>query len=1301
KPVHQYTYEPNLQVEVGPRMTIRSAWNAAGHPTQRSTAILTETFAPDGNGKVRGVKRAEDGATYEEFFGFDGLDNPESHRDSLGPVYQYTARADGHLRRIVNARDHATTLEYSALGNPLVNRRADGMEVRHQWDALQRPSYAGDPTAGTRSRYDATLRLATVTQRNGSVASFKDFDPQRQPQSATIPGGDVTLRYDQKRRLTERTVHFLNTTYSEGRTYDALNRVRVHRYQQDGSQQNVATYNYDAAGPILWAQFQEDGSNFVVSYDYYPDLSRKRLTYPSGHGVDEQRDASGRLLGISDTNGVIARVTAWQGNQQPRTIELGGGIDVENRYDARGRVTSMRAVRVPDGAVLAHMRYRYDAANNLEQRQYLHRGGRADRFEYDLGERLSAATVGALPGAAGSSDTYARYSRAYAYNENGLDYLTTVSSTPLGLAPPPFATNWTGHDGFLLPGAVDGFDRSPADPRGDVPFAVVPMRPAGESGPREKSFSFLHNGNGNLVSARREDDVVEQNYFQPDGLRYRRRLILREQVLDDRHFVYDADGRLLEEFDRTTGGAFLIARYFYLNSDAPVAADLYDYATGVTSRYYYLKDATESVLAVADASGKVVERTWYDPFGQPVLEGRDEQGPVLKQIASGEGGSLLIALSESVLSPLADPGVGEGIVSVPPVSVDGLVTVTLNSVPVGGTLELLPEREDFAPYSVVRFTPSSPIPETPAGVLGWWPGDGSVLDVVGGNNGALRGGASAGPGLNQQAFALNGTSAFVEITNAAALNVGAGDFTVSAWVRFDSLAGEQVLVEKWVESSRSGWSLAKSGDQRWRLVLGGGAGVEQVVQSAPGVLPTNQWIQVSARRQGNQFSILTNGTVVATGAQGLTLNSTATLKFGSREGRAGFLQGRLDEVTLHGRALSDQELASVAGGVSLPGPLTITLEEGRVADEWGNRNTGDSVSFLPVQEPGIVHFEAQPDPRTAAPAMARSSVGSPFLFHGQYFDYDTGLLYLRARFYDPFAGMFLEPDPNGYEDSVNPYAGMGNNPVARRDPSGRGFMSWMLGRLSSFGARTSSRVALREAAVETMGAARTPLLNTASDALTDAWVLERAVADTTEKAPLLAEHLGEISGVVAGDDLLILGLKTSILETASKLGGKTHMASTDFRNAVLGSIELKERMIVDVAGMSGKTLLERIENAVAREAGSTLRTVGRADHVLDTIKGPWATDWEMYQLWSNGLLPEVQFVERVGDTIYELANPFVQNAEVATQVLEAAPAAVHALSPLAQRASTHYSWGGMIQFGIHANRARQDMSPPVEPQPNP
>src|SRR5207249_1371986 len=51
---------------------------------------------------------------------------------------------------------------------------------------------------------------------------------------------------------------------------------------------------------------------------------------------------------------------------------------------------------------------------------------------------------------------------------------------------------------------------------------------------------------------------------------------------------------------------------------------------------------------------------------------------------------------------------------------------------------------------------------------------------------------------------------------------------------------------------------------------------------------------------------------------------------------------------------------------------------------------------------------------------------------------DAGLIYMRARFYDPYTGQFLQPDPRGYHDSVNHYAGFAHNPVNYRDPTGEG-----------------------------------------------------------------------------------------------------------------------------------------------------------------------------------------------------------------------------------------------------------------------
>jgi RHS repeat-associated protein len=55
---------------------------------------------------------------------------------------------------------------------------------------------------------------------------------------------------------------------------------------------------------------------------------------------------------------------------------------------------------------------------------------------------------------------------------------------------------------------------------------------------------------------------------------------------------------------------------------------------------------------------------------------------------------------------------------------------------------------------------------------------------------------------------------------------------------------------------------------------------------------------------------------------------------------------------------------------------------------------------------------------------------NPFQYTGREFDSETGLYYLRARYYDPTAGRFLNEDPLGVgADDFNFYAYVGNDPV--------------------------------------------------------------------------------------------------------------------------------------------------------------------------------------------------------------------------------------------------------------------------------
>ena len=67
------------------------------------------------------------------------------------------------------------------------------------------------------------------------------------------------------------------------------------------------------------------------------------------------------------------------------------------------------------------------------------------------------------------------------------------------------------------------------------------------------------------------------------------------------------------------------------------------------------------------------------------------------------------------------------------------------------------------------------------------------------------------------------------------------------------------------------------------------------------------------------------------------------------------------------------------------------------------------------------------------------SAGSAFTRHdftGRERDAQTGLIYYRARWYDPAQGRFLSEDPAGFAGGLNKYAYVSNNPVSKTDPLG-------------------------------------------------------------------------------------------------------------------------------------------------------------------------------------------------------------------------------------------------------------------------
>lgn len=68
--------------------------------------------------------------------------------------------------------------------------------------------------------------------------------------------------------------------------------------------------------------------------------------------------------------------------------------------------------------------------------------------------------------------------------------------------------------------------------------------------------------------------------------------------------------------------------------------------------------------------------------------------------------------------------------------------------------------------------------------------------------------------------------------------------------------------------------------------------------------------------------------------------------------------------------------------------------------------------------------------------VAESGIGNTYLFSTKCLDPEIGLYYFGARYYDPFQGRFISPDPLLFIDGPNRYAYVGNNPIGFIDPYG-------------------------------------------------------------------------------------------------------------------------------------------------------------------------------------------------------------------------------------------------------------------------
>jgi len=174
-----------------------------------------------------------------------------------------------------------------------------------------------------------------------------------------------------------------------------------------------------------------------------------------------------------------------------------------------------------------------------------------------------------------------------------------------------------------------------------------------------------------------------------------------------------------------------------------------------------------------------------------------------------------------------------------------------------------------------------------------------------GNAGTLSGPGWTTGGKFGGALSFDGVNDWVTVNDTAALDLTTG-MTIEAWVNPSVVTGwRTVLLKEGTNALAYALYAANNASRAAGYVfIGDDSGI-----NATANLAVNTWTHLAVTYDGATLRIFVNGTQVASKAQtGAIATSTGALRIGGNSVWSEFFQGRIDEVRIHNRALTQAEI---------------------------------------------------------------------------------------------------------------------------------------------------------------------------------------------------------------------------------------------------------------------------------------------------------------------------------------------------------------------------------------------------------
>jgi hypothetical protein len=238
----------------------------------------------------------------------------------------------------------------------------------------------------------------------------------------------------------------------------------------------------------------------------------------------------------------------------------------------------------------------------------------------------------------------------------------------------------------------------------------------------------------------------------------------------------------------------------------------------------------------------------------------------------------------------------------------------------GATGTLILDNIRLYSYPAETITPVQP---DPAGLMLHYAFEGNTNDSAGANHGTAFGSPTYVMGKADQAIMLDGLDDYVAIDNFSYAKGGHAEITVSAWIR-TAVEDNQIIVsfdrnEYWrLEINGDGGG---PGDVGWDVMTDAG----QVDYGSNARVDDDQWHHVSGVFDNGKLTVYIDGNPQPSALAGATFG-TGTPRYGyvglgsestefNLEPRtpASFFSGSVDDVRIYERALTDGEVAGLAG----------------------------------------------------------------------------------------------------------------------------------------------------------------------------------------------------------------------------------------------------------------------------------------------------------------------------------------------------------------------------------------------------